>query len=323
MDNKTPAENWNVGILKAKASFLQSAEWGRVQENLGREAFFLSGDDFSSLTLKYDLPLGRSYLYSPHGPVMESYSDNDFRSFVANVKKIAIGKKAIFLRIEPIDMMDLSAHNLRQAGFRETAAVQPKATRILDLAKSEKVLLAEMEHDTRYSIRSAEKRGVRVDISAEPAEKEKNFERFWSVFLETNKRHNLKMYPKKYYAEVMKMNGDARAELFIAEADGKDIGAAIIVFFGKTAFYLYAASLSGYGKFNAPTFILWQAILEAKKRGCEIFDFWGVSDENKAWRGVTAFKRSFGGAEMTYPGTWDYVFDRPWYALYKLAKKIL
>lgn len=45
----------------------------------------------------------------------------------------------------------------------------------------------------------------------------------------------------------------------------------------------------------------------AKKRGCKIFDFEGIYDErfpNKSWLGFTHFKKSFGGYEVSYPGTY-------------------
>ncbi|RLE05174.1 MAG: peptidoglycan bridge formation protein FemAB, partial [Candidatus Aminicenantes bacterium] len=44
--------------------------------------------------------------------------------------------------------------------------------------------------------------------------------------------------------------------------------------------------------------LLWKAIQEAKKRNCEIFNFWGIAPKNKPkhpWQGLTFFKKGFGG----------------------------
>ena len=44
-------------------------------------------------------------------------------------------------------------------------------------------------------------------------------------------------------------------------------------------------------------------IQEAKKRGCTLYNFWGVSPDNKPkhpWAGLSLFKKGFGGFEETY-----------------------
>jgi lipid II:glycine glycyltransferase (peptidoglycan interpeptide bridge formation enzyme) len=53
--------------------------------------------------------------------------------------------------------------------------------------------------------------------------------------------------------------------------------------------------------------LLYQGILWAKKQGCKVFDFEGVYDPrfpNKSWLGFSHFKRSFGGYEVEYPGSY-------------------
>lgn len=53
--------------------------------------------------------------------------------------------------------------------------------------------------------------------------------------------------------------------------------------------------------------IVWEGILWAKKKGVKVFDFEGIYDErfpNKSWLGFTHFKKSFGGYEVVYPGTY-------------------
>ena len=69
-------------------SFLQSWEWGQFQQSFGRSCRRLKIPSFAkasadkkdirfendagqALVIKYDLPLGRSYLYCPRGPVID------------------------------------------------------------------------------------------------------------------------------------------------------------------------------------------------------------------------------------------------------------
>jgi lipid II:glycine glycyltransferase (peptidoglycan interpeptide bridge formation enzyme) len=55
--------------------------------------------------------------------------------------------------------------------------------------------------------------------------------------------------------------------------------------------------------------ILWEAILEGKRRGCRWFNFWGVvgdDQENHPWFGLSRFKKGFGGEEVWYLHARDY-----------------
>jgi lipid II:glycine glycyltransferase (peptidoglycan interpeptide bridge formation enzyme) len=53
----------------------------------------------------------------------------------------------------------------------------------------------------------------------------------------------------------------------------------------------------------------WEAIKEAKKRGCVLYDFWGYVDPKKEpnhpWAGPTLFKMGFGGNAHEYVKTQD------------------
>ena len=313
---------WN-GEVADYPSFLQSWQWGELQKNIGRHVLRVNVPGISASVIEQKLPLGQKYLYAPHGPVIHRATADTFINFLKAIE--AESKKPVFLRIEPLDNKfhgEPIQKFLNEAGFRETKPVQPKTTLVIDLRKDEKEILDAMEHDTRYSIRAAEKRGVKVEfISGES--KEKNFELFWKIFMETNQRHGLKTYPKIYYEEVAKLEGECSSKIAVAKIDGKAISVAMFIYFGERAFYLFAGSRAGYGKFNAPTYLIWQAIIDAKKSGYKYFDFWGISHENKNWSKITAFKKSFGGEEIASVGAWDYVFNKPFYFAYNLAKKII
>ncbi len=321
---------WNKEIIShplvvssVEPSFLQSWQWGELQNRIGRRVFRINVPGFFASAIEQKLPLGKTYLYIPHGPVIQNATNESWHDFVKNAETIS-KSRPIFLRIEPLDDEFLGEpiqKILKETGFRRTKSIQPETTLVIDLRKDEKEIIDAMEHDTRYSIRAAGKRGVTVEfISGE--NKEKNFEIFWQIFMETNQRHGLKTYSKKYYEEVAKLEGECSSKIAIARSGGEAISAAIFVYFGTRVFYLFAGSRPGYGKFNAPTYLLWQAILDAKKSGYKYFDFWGISHENKNWSRITAFKKSFGGKEITSVGTWDYVFNKPFYFAYNFAKRI-
>lgn len=313
----------NQNMLRKDISFLQSQEWGKLQKHLGRDVFRLHTDSISSLVIKYSLPLGQSYLYIPHGFIGE-WNEENINIFLNEIKKIAHSHNSFFVRVDPFEKKSGALiKTLSKFGFKKVNSVQPEETLLLDLSLSKEDLLKKMEHDTRYSIRSAEKRGVNVLCAKTLDEKKKYFDMFWEIFKETNTRHQLQAYPKRYYEEIFSLEGECRSEVFCAVVEERVIAVAVVIFFGTWATYLYAASEHGYGRYNAPTFLLWNAINAAKEYKIEIFDFWGISNTKKEWAGVTAFKKSFGGYEVQYTGTWDYVINVPKYISYNLLKKII
>lgn len=262
------------------------------------------------------LPLGFSYDYAPHGPSSIHLNGEILHDIAEHTRSV----RTLFLRIEPrVEDTPEARGVLAHAGFTRVPDVQPSETRVLDLTKSEAELLNAMEHDTRYAIRAAAKRGVTVTVAREE-EKYTALAAFWELFEATNVRHGLHAYDKRYYEAVAALQGGCFTELFTANREGEVIASAIVAHFGNSAYYLYAASRAGYGKYNAPSLLLWEIIRHAKATGCRTLDLWGASATKKEWHGVTAFKKSFGGSSVKFVGTWDYVYRPLWYLAYRLAQ---
>lgn len=105
---------------------------------------------------------------------------------------------------------------------------------------------------------------------------------------------------------LWKVFAPENAYCLMALKNQKSIAGTLILIWQKTAYYWMAAS-NTFGKKNfAPTLLVWEALREAKKRGCTVFDFEGIYDErypklNKKWLGFTKFKTGFGGKEIYFP----------------------
>lgn len=308
-------KNWNETIARAEGSLLQSAEWGSLQERLGRAVRFV--DDPATLLVSMPLPLGMRYEYAPHGPSGDTLHGENLHELVAHTH----GVKTVFLRVEPRIPDGAEARAaLAHAGFRRVPDVQPHETLYVDCSKNDDELLRAMEHDTRYAIRAAEKRGVTVEV-AEGNARGAAFAEFWELFESTNVRHNLHSYHKRYYEELASLSGGGHTELFLARRENTTLAAAIVAYFGTRAYYLYAASREGYGKYNAPSLVLFSIMRRARAKGCRMIDLWGISSTKREWRGITAFKKSFGGVSCTFVGTWDYAYRPLWYRAYRLAAR--
>ena len=69
------------------------------------------------------------------------------------------------------------------------------------------------------------------------------------------------------------------------------------------AIYHHAASDLSYKNIPANYLLLWEAILEAKRRGKTYFNLFGIAPENTKnhpWNGFTLFKTGFGGERVEY-----------------------
>ena len=322
MEFITDKKDWNRTAIENNGQFLQSWEWGDLQEKIGRSIWRVRAGNIQALLIKYPLPLGRSYLYCPAGPLVLNPNAGfayNWKSFAKAIKKDLPNFGQIFLKIEPWNpKIDVS--EIEKFGLIKSRPLQPDLTRIIETNGTEEEILRRMEHDTRYAIKTAEKRGVAVSIFDNNEEKEMMFEEFWKVFDNTNKRQGLKRHSKDYYKLVTLLDGDCQSKLFISKIGDKIVNAAIVVYFGKTAFYLYAASESGFGRFNAPSLTLWKIIMDAKRLGMNVLNTGGISHIKKSMAGITAFKKSFGGYEVAYPGAWDLPLKKNWYAFYRIAR---
>src|SRR3989344_8871194 len=131
-----------------RSDFMQSKEWAEFQKSLGREVFEYDKEGITAGIIKHKLPLGKNYLYIPHGPEMDfNQMTGGFKNPVANFVKWLreLGKthKAIFVKVEPL--VDSVAQALVEAGFRKSKKeIQPSKTVIINLEQSEDDLLSRM-----------------------------------------------------------------------------------------------------------------------------------------------------------------------------------
>jgi peptidoglycan pentaglycine glycine transferase (the first glycine) len=300
--------------------FLQSIGWEQLQKSIGHTTWRTQ----DILVIRYDLPLGKNYLYVGGAPFDAQVLEE--------IKKIAKQERAMFLKWEPM-VLDVGAVKaLEMAGFRPSfRAVQPQRTILIDLAKSEEELLGGiypardrapeapvsshgMHPKTRYNIGLAKRRGMVVRSSAEPARRD--MDTFIRILQDTAKRDGFHIHPSAYYEKLAALPS---CEFFMAEHNGKMVAAALMLFWENTAVYLHGASDYAARNLMAPYMLHWEIIREAKKRGCAQYDLWGI--DVKRWPGVTRFKRGFGGEEMQYIGSWDFLFSSIFYTAYYLWNK--
>ena len=277
--------------------FLQSQEWEKFQKAVGREVFRIDG----ALVIKLPLAFGKSYLYSAGVSPVKSQ-----KSFA----EIAKQENAVFLKSEP---MVVKSTGTVPDGFQKSQKeVQPQKTIIFDITKPEDELLAQMHEKTRYNIRLSARKGVKIQNL-----KTQNSDIFWHLLQKTSERDRFSTHTREYYERLLAL---PMAQLFAAEYRGEIIAANIVMFHEGRATYLHGASDYQYRNLMAPYLLHWEIIRYAKEHGCTEYDLWGIDE--KKWPGVTRFKRGFGGREIEYIGSYDYVFQSMWYKLYSLRNTL-
>ncbi len=307
-------------------NFLQSPEWARFQETNGREAVQTESGAYGFV---HTLPIVGSYLYFPRFP---GGNISDAQSILKSLVLLAQQKKLGWIRVEPETeeivhvcehVISLWRENEQIRLIKAPHDMQPRETFVVDISKSEEEILAQMKAKTRYNVRLAEKKGVRIFMT-----REKKYQDIFLTLIEaTAKRQNILPHPKSYYEKMIAVFPAEKLMLFVAEYEGVVLAANLVLFAGDTATYLHGGTSDAHREVMAPVLLQWEQMREAKRRGCVWYDFGGVSvsaeinshqSKIAAWEGITRFKLGFSPDTIptTFPGCYDMVVDQKRYELY-------
>jgi len=326
----TTKDEWNKFLAENRGSFLQSWGWGEFQTSLLKKIWrFCLGEENKVLEedqlIKETFPLNlKNFLYIPYGPCFKEELFVKARRKILNLvfkeaKKIAQKENAVFLKIEPTLPWPKDL-----GGEKSFKRIQPKKTLILDLKKSGEEIFKNFHPKTRYNIRLAQRKGVKIFTATYNTQHtthnmqqaaSKYIDIFYKLVQRTATRDKFAPYQKGYYKKILE---NLPSELFLAEYKQKIIAANLLIFFGKKTTYLHGGADYKYRKIMAPHLLQWTQIQESQKRGYERYDFWGIDE--KRWPGLTRFKKSFQGEELEYQNGKDFVFQSFWYKIYKLIK---
>jgi lipid II:glycine glycyltransferase (peptidoglycan interpeptide bridge formation enzyme) len=285
-----------------------------------------------ALAIKHTAKRG-SFLLVPHGPIIQNTKSEilnpkkiqNTKSEILNtlmekLKELAKEEKVDFIRISPIwARTDENAILFKDLGFRLRALhTHPESSWKLNIQPSEKELLDNMRKTTRYLVKQAQNNS---DIEVFQSRDIQDIETFNQLHLEVVKKQKFVPFSLEYFKkEFLAFLPDNQIALFFAKYKGNIIAASYGIFWSDIAFYHHAALLPEYKKVPASYLLQWEAIKEAKKRGCKIYDFWGYADPQKnpkhPYSGPTLFKMGFGGYKEEYVKTQDYIISPKYWINY-------
>jgi lipid II:glycine glycyltransferase (peptidoglycan interpeptide bridge formation enzyme) len=263
------------------------------------------------------------FLFCPHGPIfgVNAWRDQDnkilvIKSLLEKLKELGKKEKADFIRIAPIWLKTPENTDIfKKLKFRNAPIhIHPEITWELDLNPKEEELMSNMRKTTRYLINKAKKDGVEIIQS----KNEEDVEGFNEIYQKTVSRHGFVPFSKNYLnQEFQTFFKDNQTSLFFAKYKNELIASAIIIFWKGGAFYHQGASSQKYPKIPASYLLQWEAIREAKKRNCHVYNFWGIAPPgakaSHRFMGVTLFKMGFGGYMKELVRTQDYPLTKKYW----------
>lgn len=296
---------------------VQSWLWGQFQKSQGHDIV-----RFKNFTVSFHQIPKTNFTVGTvlRGPKL---SKKDLDSVYAEAKK----RNSIFVKFEPNTLLSNSrGSQLRSSGVKlvksPKEAFYPHSY-IIDLTKSEDELLASQHPKTRYNIKVAQKHGVVIkDMTTD-----QGFKIYLDLIFNTTKRQGFYLHSKKYHQDLWSLlKKSGMVHILVAFYQNKPLGAFMFLKWHKTWYYPYGGTSYEHRNVQAPTLLMWQAILLGKKLGCTSFDMWGSlgpdAKPTDNGYGFHRFKKGFGGKLVEFTGTYDLVINPLMYRLYNLVDKL-
>ncbi len=243
------------------------------------------------------------------------------KKVLESLKAEARKRKVLMIKFEPnVREKPGLVENL---GLVRGRSLFTKNTFWLDLTKSEEELLAGMKSKTRYNVRLAEKKGVKVVEDSS----EKGFNEYWKLMEETTNRQAFFAHDKAYHLKMWnEMKKTGQAHLFKAVHEGDTLSCWIVFVLNGVLYYPYGASSRNKRELMANNLLAWEVIKFGKRRKLKVFDMWGSlgsdPDRKDPWYGFHKFKEGYGGELVEFVGSWDLVVNPILYWFYRVGEEV-
>ena len=291
---KILTDEYKSAYDKLVTHVIQSWEWGEFRKKMGVDLVRLGEFGGNKLTSVYQLtfhpvPFFKNITigYFPKGPMPT-------RSMVKALIDLGARKRTTFIKIEPLQQASGQVRDkLLSLGLVESKkSLFTKYNFLVDLTQSEEKLLANMHPKTRYNIRLAQKKGVKVYDSTADSD----FKTYLKLYFETTKRQKYFGHSPAYHQKVWETLKPAKM-------------ARIVI-----------------GQYQKEPLVAWEAIRLGKRLNFKTFDMWGAlppdADKTNPWYGFHRFKEGYGGKHVEYVGTYDLVLRPRLYTALNLADKV-
>jgi len=301
-------------VNKTATHPIQTWEWGEFRREWGNEVLHTK---HGLLTVHRTLAsIRRSGPFTGHRLAMFLKGPKPTKRMLDDLKKIGKENNLIFIKLEPnTKKSNRVIKLLRKEGVARGKTLFTPTSFWIDLTKSEDELLKSFHPKTRYNIRLAEKKGVKI----EEDNSSKAFDKYIDLMRRTVAHQGFYAHNERYHRLMWKILKDVGvAHLLVAKHKGKIIAAWILFRWKNFLYYPYGASDERYRNLMANNLMMWEAIKFGKRHKLTTFDLWG----REPGRGFTRFKEGYGPEVIEFLGTWDLIINKKLYYLYRVADSL-
>ncbi len=306
--------------------FMQSSAWARFRSTVGYDHYAVTLKDGGAviggaLVGKWHHAPQRCLYYIQEGPVLaldDADAEQVFAAIMARLEQHRRAETATVshLRIEPRwAHLPAFVQGFQAPAFGDIYR-EPRHTLCLDLRPPPAAILAQMKPKGRYNIRVAQRHGVTIveDNSAQ------GLADFTRIQRATAQRQEIDGKSSHYFRDMLDaFAADGRLRLYFAQFQGQRIATAMVLHFGRRATYFFGGSLPEQRQVMAPYLLHFEIMCAARATGHEWYDLWGVAPPgalDHPWQAISEFKRKFGGTELSFVPTLDFVYDQAAYEHY-------
>lgn len=315
---------------------LQSYEWGEFRKKTGVKIIRRGFEENGKITSGFQLSIHKI----PHTPFTIGYLPKSIlptEKMIHELRQIGKDENCIFIQIEPnVIKSEHTKYDILDTYFVPSAhPLFTKYTFVLDITKPENELLENMSSKTRYNIRLAERKGVRVEKN----DSDKAFKRYLELTNETTTRQKFYAHTNRYHTLMFETlreqitnhkshidTNTLTAHLLTATYQDLLLVTWIVFIFHDTLYYPYGASSSKHRDVMASNLMMWETIKFGKSLGLKKFDMWGALSENPdpkdPWFGFHRFKSGYGPKHVEFVGSYDLIINPAFYQMYKIADKL-
>jgi len=235
---------------------------------------------------------GRRFVSLPFSDHCEPLvnNSNELRDLLLHMRRYEDAGEWKYIEIRPISWEPGS-----QTGLSRSLVYSLHS---LDLRKSTQELFHNFHKDcVQRKIRRAE----REKLHYEEGTSEQLLQKFYKLMLITRRRQCLPPQPLFWFRRLLAAFGE-NLQIRVATKDDLPVASIVTLSHNKSMVYKYGCSDARFHRFGGMALLLWNAIKEAKDKGCERFEM-GRSDRGNL--GLISFKEHWGavGTELSY---WKY-----------------
>ena len=214
-----------------KTNFMQSPEWAEVKTEWKKEFIIVRNKEglikgTMSILLRKVPIINRHIMYAPRGFICDPHDKETLKELTQKAQEIAKRYRAFIFRLDPdVLQSDEEFKNIiKELGYKTKKNIknigqvlQPKYVFRLNVKdKTEDELLQSFESKTRYNIRLAGRKGVKVRVGTR-----EDLKIFYDIMKTTGSRDDFFIRPLSYFQKVYDAMGEEHARVYIAEFEEK------------------------------------------------------------------------------------------------------